>query len=503
MARPKKAKPKVNVTKDNDFILTSFQPDNQVTGSAFLLEIPREGLTILLDAGVFQDSRYNVKQSFDINKRKVSKIPWRDLTHVILTHAHLDHVGSLPLACVPELQFDGKIICTEASQSLIMLNCKDCAFVMDSQAKAWNKANPKKPILPLYLMEHADALIGRLQGYRYYEQIPLTPNVSVELVPTGHILGDCSVIITYMVDEYTTRRIFYSGDTNAWTDDPKPFTRQFDISRVYDCDVVICESTYGVRLHEPMDVVERLGKIIQERCIEQHHVLFIPAFAIGRSAQVCYYLKQAFDRHPEWKNINLPIYLAGKMLLQSFNVYANPYNQRHFMDEDWEDTGIFNWGRIQKIDNFPEVEEKLIDTKPKIIIASSGMVTGGYSTYLAQQLIGREKVTLLLSGYVGEGTYGRAILDTINKEKKQVTIQGAKYNVRCNVEERLSLSGHGDYNQLIKLVTQSMNPKKLKHVVIVHGGEEERQYMIEELGQRLGKQVNVTTLKEEETIRFF
>ena len=230
--------------KDTDFIFTSLQPSNQVTGSAFILEIPKEGLKILLDAGMFQDSRYNVKQSFDINKRKVNKIPWRELTHVIISHAHADHCAVLPLACVPELQFEGKIICTEASQPLITLNTKDCAFVMDSQAKAWSKANPRKPILPLYLMEHADALVSRLQGYRYYEDIPLTPNVSVKLIPTGHLLGDCSIIISYMIDEYTTRRVFYSGDTNAWTDDPRPFTKQFDTDIVYDCDVVICESTY-------------------------------------------------------------------------------------------------------------------------------------------------------------------------------------------------------------------------------------------------------------------
>ena len=487
--------------KDTDFIFTSLQPSNQVTGSAFILEIPKEGLKILLDAGMFQDSRYNVKQSFDINKRKVNKIPWRELTHVIISHAHADHCAVLPLACVPELQFEGKIICTEASQPLITLNTKDCAFVMDSQAKAWNKANPKKPILPLYLMEHADALTTRLQGYRYYEDIPLTPNVSVKLTPNGHLLGDCSIIITYMIDEYTTRRVFYSGDTNAWTDDPRPFTKQFDTDIVYDCDVVICESTYGTRLHKPMDVVSRLEEIIQKRCIEQRHVLFIPSFAIGRSAQVCYYLKQAFDRHPEWDKVNLPIYLSGKMLLSSFNTYGNPYMQQHFMDEEWRDSGIFNWGRIQKIDNFPEVEEKLVDNKPKIIIASSGMVTGGYSTYLAQKLIGRERVTLLMSGYVGEGTTGRAILDTLHKDKKQVTIQGVKYNVRCNVEERLSLSGHGDYKQLTSLVTKSMNPKKLKKVIIVHGGEEEREHMIQEISERISN-VDVLTLKEEETIRF-
>ena len=497
MAKPKKQVTKV---KDSDFVFTSFQPSDQVTGSAFMLEIPREGLKILIDAGMFQDSRYNVKQAFDINKRKVNKIPWRELTHVIISHAHADHCAVLPLACVPELQFEGKIICTEASQPLIILNTKDCAFVMDSQAKAWNKANPKKPVLPLFTMEHAEALTQRLQGYRYYENIPLTPNVSVQLVPTGHLLGDCSIIITYMIDEWTTRRIFYSGDTNAWTNTPRPFTKQFDTERIYDCDTVICESTYGTRLHEPMDVVGRLEKIIKERCIEQKHVLFIPSFAIGRSAQVCYYLKQVFDKHPEWDKLNLPIYLAGKMLLSSFNTYGNPYMQRHFMDEEWSDTGIFNWGRIQKIDNFPEVEEKLIDSKPKIIIASSGMVTGGYSTYLAQQLVGRERVTILMSGYVGEGTIGRAILDTKDKDKKVVSIQGVKYNVRCNIEDRLSLSGHGDYKQLTTLITKSMNQNKLKRVIIVHGGAEERKHMMEEVSKL--SNAEVMTMQEEEQIRF-
>ena len=131
--------------RDNDFILTSYQESNEVTGSAFLLEIPKEGLKILLDAGLFQSSAFNAKQVFDINKKRV-KLKWNEITHIIVSHSHYDHCSALPLTCVPELQFEGKIICTEPSQPLISMNCKDCAFVMDSQAKAWNKANPKKQI---------------------------------------------------------------------------------------------------------------------------------------------------------------------------------------------------------------------------------------------------------------------------------------------------------------------------------------------------------------------
>ena len=142
MGKPKKQ-------KDNDFILTSFQETDEVTGSAFMLEIPKEELVILFDCGLFQSSCHNAKETFDINKKRV-KMPWNRITHVIISHAHYDHCSALPLTMIKELGFNGKIICTEASQPLISPNCRDSAFVMEAQAKSWNKNNPKKQILPLY-----------------------------------------------------------------------------------------------------------------------------------------------------------------------------------------------------------------------------------------------------------------------------------------------------------------------------------------------------------------
>jgi metallo-beta-lactamase family protein len=163
---------------------------------------------------------------------------------------------------------------------------------------------------------------------------------------------------------------------------------------------------------------------------------------------------------------------------------------------------VFKWGKIQRIDKFNEVEEKLIDNKPKIILASSGMCTGGYTTYLCQQMVGRPNVCMLFSGYVGEGTAGRAILDTLTKENKYVTIQGVKYRVRCQLPERLELSGHADSTQIMKLLTQSFNQKKLKRIIIVHGGEEERKYIVEQLSQKIDMgNKEISTIKENETIR--
>ena len=488
--------------EESDFVFTSFQPDNEVTGSAFLLEIPDEGIKLLIDCGAYQDSSLTTKQIFDINSRKALRIPWNELTHIVISHSHADHCGLLPLAMRDELGFNGKIICTEPSQPLISLNCQDAAFVMGSQVKSWNKLNPKKPLLPLFGMEHASELIKYLQGYGYYEKIPLTPNVDIELVPTGHLLGDASIIIEYRVNEYRTRRVFYTGDTNAWTTMPRPFTKQFDTERIYECDTVICESTYGCRKHSGQDAMAQLEKVVEEHVIKGRGVLLIPTFAIGRSAQVAHLLKLIWNKHPEWEKINIPIYMAGMMMGKAFNTYSNEYYQKHFMDEEWSQSEVFKWGRIQKIDKFNEVEEKLIDNKPKIILASSGMCTGGYTTYLCQQMVGRPNVALLFSGYVGEGTTGRAILDTLNKENKYVTIQGVKYRVRCQIPNRLELSGHADSTQLVNLLARSFNENKLKRIIVVHGGEEERHYMIDTLKNKFKTQKEIITIKERETLRF-
>ncbi len=214
-------------------------------------------------------------------------------------------------------------------------------------------------------------------------------------------------------------------------------------------------------------------------------------------------LREIWNEHPEWEKANVPIYMAGLMMSKAFNTYSNEYYQKYFMDEQWSASEVFKWGRIQRIDKFNEVEDKLIDNKPKIILASSGMCTGGYTTYLCQQMIGRPNVAVLFSGYVGEGTTGRAILDTLNKENKYVTIQGVKYKVRCQLPDRLELSGHADSTQLFKLLTQSFNQKKLKNIIVVHGGQEEREYIVQGLKDRdTYNNKNIVTVEEHELLRF-
>lgn len=168
------------------------------------------------------------------------------------------------------------------------------------------------------------------------------------------------------------------------------------------------------------------------------------------------------------------------------------------------ESDCFKWGNVKKISKFCEVEEQLVDNKPKIILASSGMVQGGgYSVYLSQQLLGRHNVMTLFCGYQSAQTGGKAILEAVESGKNVVTLQGKKYTIRCQVPKPLSMSGHGDERQLIKLV-KSCHQGKLKHIILVHGDEEGKAHMKERLKQELDmdkKMVHIPQIGE--SIRMF
>lgn len=486
----------------SDFIITNYGT-NDVTGSCVMLEIPNENLKILLDFGLYQSSIKNMKEIYDVNYKKL-KVPLDEITHILVTHAHYDHCAGLGLCAIEERNFTGKIMCTEPSQPLISLNVRDSAFVQAQQCKAYNKANPKKKQLyPMYTEEHAINLINYLQGYGYDEDIPLNQNVSFRFLPTGHLLGDGAVLLTYKKDEYTERKLLYTGDINPYAKQNRPYTKKWS-EDVLDVDVLIMESTYSDRFHSNMDVESKLEEVLVEQCLRQKRVLFIPVFAIGRSSQMVYYLHRVFERNKDLQKANLPIYLAGKMMNTSHKVYENEYFSYNFTDEEWHDRSPFKWGRVQKIDKFADVEEKLLDNKPKIILSSSGMVTGGFSTFLAQQLIGRENVCFMTCGFQGVGTHGSAIQETKYKDKKEVQIQGAKYKVNCYIEEPLSLSGHGDENQLLRLVKHGCSQSKLKKVIIIHGSDDGKQHMKNRIEQILDMdKKEVLIPKPNETIRLF
>ncbi len=474
--------------KSNDFRVTSYHIHDAVTGTSVLVEV--DGLKILFDLGSFQSQEHDLAKIYQYNYSK-SEIPFSELDYVIISHAHADHCALLPILLREEIQFSGRIMCTEASQKLIALNIVDCAFIMSQECKAHNK-RAKKMVYPIYTMEQAEQTIPLLQGYSYDDDIPLNGRVSFRFIPNGHLFGSASIYLTYVKDEYTNKHLLFTGDhfIGCKESQKRPFTRTYEQEKLLKPSVVITEATYGGRFHDTgYDIEKELEKIVLAS-YRRRRVLVIPAFAIARSTQIVYYLKRIFDRHPELsEDEHYPIYMAGKMMKAAHAIIGRDSLKEEFCDPKWfEAYDLFNWGRVQKIDNFQSVEEKLTDNLPKIIIASSGMVTGGYSSFLAEQFVGRQNVDFVFCGYQCEGSVGANLLRETAKprgQKRKISIQGKEYIVRCNVAGQLSMSGHADQRQLENLIVKQCDGRSLKKVIIIHGSEDAKSKLKEGLENKL------------------
>lgn len=479
------------------FNITSYGVYNEVTGSSVLIEV--DGLKILMDLGMYQNNTMSGKDSFVMNIKSKCGIPFDELDAVIVTHCHADHSALLPILLRSDTCFKGNIYVTEPTAPLITTVCCDSAFIQSQVVKAHNKKNPKNEIYPIYTMNEAEQIIKHLRGYGYNEQIWLNDRVYFEFIPNGHIFGSASVYLNYLVDEYTTKRLLFTGDYNYNPKLPRPFTKEWDTSRILEPNVIITESTYGDKLHSWIEPEELLEKYILEEVVEKRQVLILPAFSIGRSTQLLSMVKHIYDRNKVLVDKKIPIYFCGKMTQKSHSIIGNPYYAKHFVDERWlEDYDVFNWGRVQKIDKFNELES-LTGRQPKIVITSGGMGSG-YSTYLLQQLVNKHWCSILASGYASPGTPVHTILSAKEENRNTVSIQGKQYGLKANVLKPLELSGHSDYKQICEMVTKGCDQRKLQDIIIIHGDEESKENLKNELEKR---QVcaNITVAKPKTTIK--
>ena len=465
--------------KNTDFRITPYHVNNSVTGSSVLIEV--DGLKILCDLGMFQSQSHKIEDIYKINYKKLN-IPFEELDYIILTSSHCDHCCGLGIIGREDINFNGKVIATEMSAELIALNIRDSAHLMYNECKAYNKSHNNK-IQPLYTSEEAEGSISQIRGYGYNEHIRLNDNVSFEFLPNGHLSGDGSIYITYKKSEYEKVRVLYTGDTNFGR--KKPFTKSW-INKTYKADCVISESTYAGKSHLNQDNLQVLEDSIINTCIKEHRILFIPTFAIHRQTEVTYMLKQIYDKNKFIKDNNIPIYFAGVMSNKSHRILGNP-KYKCFYDEEWQNLDdVFNWDKINYIENFRDVEEKLTDNKVKIIVASSGMLVGGYANYLAKCFVPRDNVDFLFTGYQAIGSIGDKIM---SQKYKTVSIQGKQYPIRCNSLGKLDLSGHADGKHLIELI-ESLNQNVLKKVIIIHGDDDRKKILKQQLEEKINKNKN-------------
>lgn len=429
--------------------------DHEVTGSCHYLEA--NGKHILLDYGMEQGT--DVFESIDLPVEEGL------IDYVILSHAHIDHSGLLPLLYARG--FRGQIMATEATCDLCSIMLRDCAHIQMQEAE-WKNRKAKRSsdavVEPLYTMEDADSTIRRLVPFQYDEIYDLCEGVKFRFTDVGHLLGSASVEV-WITEQNVTKKIVFSGDIGN-----KKGTLIKDPAYVKGADYVIMESTYGNRYHTQTrpDYVAELAEVIG-RTLKRGGNVVIPSFAVGRTQEMLYYIREIKERKLVTEIPDFPVYVDSPLAVEATEVFRR--NIKHcFSDEALElvSKGINPLTFPGLYLSITSEESKMInfDNEPKVIISASGMCEAGRIRHHLKHNLWRPESTILFVGYQAAGTLGRVIIEG----EKEVKLFGEAIEVRAEIKQLAGMSGHADKAGLIEWI-QNIGDKPDK-VFIVHGDDD-------------------------------
>lgn len=421
--------------------LTFFGATRSVTGSKCLLE--HENKKILIDCGLFQGLK-------ELRLRNWGQfpIPPDSIDAVILTHAHIDHSGYLP-RLVKE-GFKGPIYCTPATQDLCKILLPDTGFLQEEEARYANKKGFSKhhPAQPLFNIEDAYEALKYFHPVDYKTNYQLGEALHFVFRNAGHILGSANVTVT---QDRTS--ICFSGDVGRRND---PILNPPEI--VDHSDYLVMESTYGDRLHPKSEILDEIAEIIN-RTINRGGTLVVPAFAVGRTQTMLYYISLL---KKSGKIPSIPIFLNSPMAINATNIYHDYQAQHKLTLRQCQDMCT-----VATYINSPEESIRLNANKePKIIISASGMATGGRVLHHIKYFGSQAHNTILFTGFQAMGTRG----DKLVKGGRSVKIHGEEVQIRAEVLNLLSLSAHADQEELVEWVNQMKKPPK--KIFINHGEED-------------------------------
>lgn len=452
----------------NAITLTSLGGAETVTGSKHLLKTPE--LTILIDCGLFQGVKYLREQNWMPLNTDVSEID-----AIILTHAHLDHCGYIPL--IVKHGFKGKIYMSGPTKELTKLILLDSAKLQEEDAEKANRHHYTRhnPAKPLYTINDAERSFKQFYVIDENEEIRLSDHISCMFKPCGHIIGACSVKITCF-----GKIIVFSGDigrNHSAVLAPPDFFSQ--------ADFLVMESTYGDRLHENKDLSDQLEYWINKTLKDRGNII-IPCFAVGRAQEIMYILQELKNENKI--PVSIPVVLDSPMAASATEIMVR-YSGYTLVDtQKWNDI-------IEKIyitKDYTETQEIIAEKKSKIIIAGSGMITGGRVLEYLKHYIGDSRNTVLIVGFQAEGTRGRALLNRSHELK----MHGKFYEVRAHIAEITGLSAHADQSELIEWVKKYEIPPK--QIMLVHGESSALEALRVKIQTDL--QVPVKILKKDEEI---
>jgi metallo-beta-lactamase family protein len=427
-----------------------------VTGSQHLITV--NGKKILLECGLFQGRR---KDAYEINHNFRFDPP--DIDVMILSHAHIDHSGNIPN--LVKQGFTGPIFTTSATVDLCHIMLRDSGHIHEKDAEFVNRIRARKnqpPVPPLYTMDEAEDACKNFVGLQYDKSFEVVPGVRATFRDAGHILGSAGIELD--INERGHKfRVGFSGDIGR---DDMPIIHDPNLFR--ELDMLIMETTYGDRLHSTVeDAEEELAKLVR-KVIERNGKVIIPAFAVGRTQLLVYILHKLFNEN---RIPNIPIFIDSPLACRATDVFrSHPecYDRETYRTFMQDEEDPFGFGRLSCT---RETEQsKALNTRkdPCIIISASGMCEAGRILHHLKNNIEDPKHLILFVGYAAPHTLARRIMDG----KKEVKIFGEEYRVNAEIRKMDYFSAHADQKELMHYLSL-MPPKKLRHIFLVHGDEEQ------------------------------
>ena len=450
----------------------------EVTGSKHLITTD-SGHTILLDCGMYQGKGMET----DAANRDLGFDP-KTLDCVVLSHAHIDHSGLIPY--IVKMGFRGDIYCTPATRDLCALMLTDTAFIQEQDVRMYNKKidrqNPHKEkgkkyfVEPLYNQNDVNRAMKHFVTYSYDRRFRLFDDVLLTFTNSGHMLGGaiCSLEVYENDANYENngnngnnakrwKRVTYTGDIG------RPHCHILPPPQLFpQCDYLICESTYGDRLHdEELVTEEMLLGVVEDTCVYRKGQLLIPSFSVGRTQEIVYVLNQLYNdgRLPQ-----IPVYVDSPMstnATQIFRMYPDILSDE-VRDTMQFDPDPFGFNTLRYITDIRESKALNHKDEPCIIISASGMLEAGRIKHHVANHISDPRCTILIVGYCEPTTLGARIQQP---GLQWISIFGLDRRIKAQITKIEGFSGHGDYKEMIDYLTRSLQVEGVKQTFVVHGDE--------------------------------
>jgi len=446
-----------------------------VTGSKHLIHTPQGD--ILLDCGLFQGHR---KEALEKNKK--TTFDFKKICAVVLSHAHIDHSGALPL--LYKQGYRGPVYTTFATRDLCAPMLMDTASILKSDSDHIQKKIARgnknlEPVEPLYDDDDVRGILSQMVGLSYHRTINLTSNVNLTFFDAGHVLGSSICVLDIKDNGGKNMRLAFTGDLGR---PHLPILRDPEVPT--DITHLLMESTYGDRLHDPIEETgAALAKIIKETVARRGKIV-IPSFALERSQELIYKLK---DLLKQQKIPDIPVYVDSPLavkLTDVFRLHPECFDKKAFEMLQHKDNP-FEFPTLHYVTSVEDSKRIDADDEPCIVISASGMCEGGRVLHHLEHSVTDSKNSIVIVGFQAQHTLGRRIVE----KQPMLRIYGTEYELKAEVHVLNGFSAHADQKGLVDFAVQANKTGSLQNIFLVHGEEKSQNALIEKLKEQGFKNV--------------